>query len=64
MLGDEVKRKQYDMGFNPNRSSSGEQQYYRAGSTTIDPEELFRNIFGEFANFRHFNSFFDEKPEV
>lgn len=64
MLSDEVKRKQYDLGFNPNHGSTGEQQYYRAGSTNIDPEDLFRRIFGEFANFSHFNSVFDDRPEV
>ncbi|TNM85338.1 hypothetical protein fugu_007609 [Takifugu bimaculatus] len=63
VLSDEVKRKQYDLGFSPNHGSTGEQQYYRAGSTNIDPEDLFRRIFGEFANFSHFNSVFDDRPE-
>uniref|UniRef100_H3CB62 DnaJ heat shock protein family (Hsp40) member A3b n=1 Tax=Tetraodon nigroviridis TaxID=99883 RepID=H3CB62_TETNG len=63
VLSDEVKRKQYDLGFDPNRGSTGGQQHYRAGATSIDPEELFRRIFGEFADFRHFNSVFDDRPE-
>lgn len=64
VLSDEVKRKQYDLGFDPNRGSTGKQQHYRAGATSIDPEELFRRIFGEFADFGHFDSFFDDRPEV
>ncbi|XP_030588345.1 dnaJ homolog subfamily A member 3, mitochondrial-like [Archocentrus centrarchus] len=70
VLSDEVKRKQYDTygaaGFDPNRASAGQQQYYRAGGTTIDPEELFRKIFGDFAGgmgFGNINSMFDERPE-
>ncbi|XP_061882105.1 dnaJ homolog subfamily A member 3, mitochondrial-like isoform X2 [Entelurus aequoreus] len=65
VLSDELKRKQYDMygsaGFDPNR---GSQQQYRAGSTTLDPEELFRKIFGDFTSgFRDVNSMFDQRPE-
>lgn len=71
VLSDELKRKQYDTygasGFDPNRASAGQQQYYRAGGTTIDPEELFRKIFGEFTGgmgFGNINSMFEERPEV
>uniref|UniRef100_A0A3Q2DT17 DnaJ heat shock protein family (Hsp40) member A3b n=1 Tax=Cyprinodon variegatus TaxID=28743 RepID=A0A3Q2DT17_CYPVA len=70
VLSDEVKRKQYDTygaaGFDPSRSGAGHQQYYRAGGTTIDPEELFRKIFGEFAGgmgFGDINNMFDQRPE-
>lgn len=71
VLSDELKRKQYDTygasGFDLNRASAGQQQYYRAGGTTIDPEELFRKIFGEFTGgmgFGNINSMFEERPEV
>lgn len=62
VLSDEVKRKQYDLGFDPKRGGTGEQQFYRAGTANIDPEDFFRRIFGEFVNFR--DSFFEERPEV
>lgn len=64
-----MKRKQYDTygaaGFNSSRGA-GQQQYYRAGGTTIDPEELFRKIFGEFSGmgFGGVNSMFEQRPEV
>uniref|UniRef100_A0A1A8DCY1 DnaJ homolog subfamily A member 3, mitochondrial n=1 Tax=Nothobranchius kadleci TaxID=1051664 RepID=A0A1A8DCY1_NOTKA len=70
VLSDEVKRKQYDTygaaGFDPNRTEAGQQQYYRAGGATIDPEELFRKIFGEFTGgmgFGDMNNMFDQRPE-
>ncbi|KAM9770101.1 dnaJ homolog subfamily A member 3, mitochondrial-like [Menidia menidia] len=70
VLSDEVKRKQYDTygtaGFDPNRAGAGQQQYYRAGGTSIDPEELFRKIFGEFTGgmgFGNINNMFDQRPE-
>ncbi|KAM9314940.1 dnaJ homolog subfamily A member 3, mitochondrial-like isoform 2-T3 [Pholidichthys leucotaenia] len=69
VLSDEVKRKQYDTygaaGFDPNRASAS-QQYYRAAGASIDPEELFRKIFGEFAGgmgFGDINSMFERRPE-
>ncbi|XP_028259475.1 dnaJ homolog subfamily A member 3, mitochondrial-like isoform X2 [Parambassis ranga] len=69
VLSDEVKRKQYDThgaaGFDPNRAGAGQQQY-RAGTTNINPEELFRNIFGEFSGgmgFRDIHSMFDQTPQ-
>ncbi|XP_061576427.1 dnaJ homolog subfamily A member 3, mitochondrial-like isoform X2 [Cololabis saira] len=70
VLGDEVKRKQYDTygasGFDPNRAAGGQQQYYRAGSSSINPEELFRKIFGEFSGgmgFGDIHNMFDQRPE-
>ncbi|XP_019718203.1 dnaJ homolog subfamily A member 3, mitochondrial-like isoform X2 [Hippocampus comes] len=66
VLSDEVKRKQYDTygsaGFDASRA--GQQQYYRAGSANVDPEELFRKIFGDFAGgFQDINSMFEQRPE-
>ncbi|KAM4611307.1 dnaJ homolog subfamily A member 3, mitochondrial-like [Polymixia lowei] len=72
VLSDEVKRKQYDTygaaGFDPNRggAGAGQQQYYRAGGASVDPEELFRKIFGEFTGgrgFGDFGSMFEQRPE-
>ncbi|XP_066509809.1 dnaJ heat shock protein family (Hsp40) member A3b [Hoplias malabaricus] len=67
VLSDEVKRKQYDLYGAEGRSAgaTGQQQYWRGG-TTVDPEELFRKIFGEFAGARGFGDFtsiFDQTPE-
>ncbi|XP_065115668.1 dnaJ heat shock protein family (Hsp40) member A3b [Paramisgurnus dabryanus] len=66
-LSDELKRKQYDTygTAGPSSSGAGQQQYWRSGAS-IDPEELFRKIFGEFAGGRGFgdlNSMFDQTPE-
>ncbi|KAL1005738.1 hypothetical protein UPYG_G00063350 [Umbra pygmaea] len=72
VLSDEVKRKQYDTygtaGLDPSQAGgrAGRQQYWRAGGTSIDPEEMFRKIFGEFTGaqgFGDFNSMFDQRPE-
>ncbi|XP_034543524.1 dnaJ homolog subfamily A member 3, mitochondrial-like isoform X2 [Notolabrus celidotus] len=71
ILSDEVKRKQYDTygaaGFNPNRAGQSQQQhYYRAGGANVDPEELFRKIFGEFSGgmgFGDINNMFEQRPE-
>ncbi|XP_054897570.1 dnaJ homolog subfamily A member 3, mitochondrial-like [Poeciliopsis prolifica] len=70
VLSDEVKRKQYDTygaaAFDPNRAGAGQQQYYRAGGSTVDPEELFRKIFGDFRGamgFGDFSNLFDQPPE-
>ncbi|XP_057698946.1 dnaJ homolog subfamily A member 3, mitochondrial-like isoform X2 [Corythoichthys intestinalis] len=65
VLSDEVKRQQYDTygsaGMDANRM--GQQQYYRAGSSNVNPEELFRKIFGDFAGgFRDVNSMFEQRP--
>lgn len=67
VLSDEVKRKQYDTygsaGFDPGASSSG-QGYWRGGPS-VDPEELFRKIFGEFSSspFGDFQNVFDQPQE-
>ncbi|XP_078096602.1 dnaJ heat shock protein family (Hsp40) member A3a isoform X2 [Mustelus asterias] len=66
VLSDEVKRKQYDMygttGFDTGGSRS--QQYWQSGPS-VDPEELFKRIFGEFtgSGFRDFNTIFDQHQE-
>ncbi|KAF3687962.1 DnaJ -like protein subfamily A member 3, mitochondrial DnaJ protein Tid-1 [Channa argus] len=69
-LSDAVKRKQYDTygvaGFDPSQAGAGQQQYYRAGGTSIDPEEFFRKIFGKFTGgmgFGDINSMFEQRPE-
>lgn len=71
VLSDEVKRKQYDTygtaGFGQNHARQGQQQYYRAGQASIDPEELFRSIFGEFTGatgFGDIHKMFEQRPEV
>uniref|UniRef100_A0A8C0MIZ1 DnaJ heat shock protein family (Hsp40) member A3 n=1 Tax=Canis lupus familiaris TaxID=9615 RepID=A0A8C0MIZ1_CANLF len=67
VLSDEVKRKQYDAygsaGFDPGAGSSG--QSYWKGGPTVDPEELFRKIFGEFSSssFGDFQSVFNQPQE-
>ncbi|XP_030018853.1 dnaJ homolog subfamily A member 3, mitochondrial-like isoform X2 [Sphaeramia orbicularis] len=68
VLSDEIKRKQYDTygaaGFDPNRAGAG--QYYRAGGASIDPEELFRKIFGEFTGgmgFGNIHNMFEQRPQ-
>ncbi|XP_021554033.1 dnaJ homolog subfamily A member 3, mitochondrial isoform X3 [Neomonachus schauinslandi] len=67
VLSDEVKRKQYDAygsaGFDPGAGSSG--QGYWKGGPTVDPEELFRKIFGEFSSssFGDFQSVFNQPQE-
>lgn len=70
VLSDEVKRKQYDTygsaGFDAGQAGAGHQQYWGGGSS-IDPEELFRKIFGEFSGARGFGDFsaiFDQPQEV
>ncbi|KAM9494583.1 dnaJ heat shock protein family (Hsp40) member A3b [Clarias gariepinus] len=66
VLSDEVKRKQYDTyGSAGPSAAGGGQQYWRSG-TTVDPEELFRKIFGEFAGaqgFGNFSSIFEQPLE-
>lgn len=66
VLSDEVKRKQYDTygsaGFD---AGAGSQQYWGSGAS-INPEELFRKIFGEFSGaqgFGDFNGIFDQPQE-
>ncbi|KAG9340454.1 hypothetical protein JZ751_021567 [Albula glossodonta] len=69
VLSDEVKRKQYDTygsaGFDPSQAGAGQQQYWRGGAS-VDPEELFRKIFGEFSGaqgFGDFNAIFNQPQE-
>ncbi|XP_063791048.1 dnaJ homolog subfamily A member 3, mitochondrial isoform X2 [Pseudophryne corroboree] len=67
VLSDEVKRKQYDAYGTADfaaGASGGGQQYWRGGPT-VDPEELFRKIFGEFSGspFGDFSSAFDQPQE-
>lgn len=70
VLSDEGKRKQYDTygsaGFEAGQAGGG--QHYWSGQTGgMDPEELFRKIFGEFSGargFGDFNAIFDQPQEV
>uniref|UniRef100_A0A4W4HAL9 DnaJ homolog subfamily A member 3, mitochondrial n=1 Tax=Electrophorus electricus TaxID=8005 RepID=A0A4W4HAL9_ELEEL len=71
VLSDEVKRKQYDTygsaAFEAGqaRPGSGQRQYW-GGGASMDPEELFRKIFGEFSGargFGDFNAIFDQPQE-
>ncbi|XP_040295390.1 dnaJ homolog subfamily A member 3, mitochondrial isoform X1 [Bufo bufo] len=67
VLSDEVKRKQYDAYGTADFAAGaggGGQQYWRGGPT-VDPEELFRKIFGEFSGspFGDFNNIFDQPQE-
>lgn len=70
VLSDEGKRKQYDTygsaGFDAGQASGG-QHYWSGQASSIDPEELFRKIFGEFSGargFGDFNAMFDQPQEV
>ncbi|MCI4393334.1 hypothetical protein PGIGA_G00156300 [Pangasianodon gigas] len=66
VLSDEVKRKQYDTYGSAGPSASGAGQQYWRSETTVDPEELFRKIFGEFAGaqgFGNFSSIFEQPLE-
>lgn len=69
VLSDEGKRKQYDTygsaGFDAGQAGAGRQQYW-GGGASVDPEELFRKIFGEFSGargFGDFNAIFDQPQE-
>ncbi|XP_066833639.1 dnaJ homolog subfamily A member 3, mitochondrial isoform X1 [Anser cygnoides] len=71
VLSDEVKRKQYDAygtaSFDPGATGAGAgagRQYWSSGPS-IDPEELFRKIFGEFSGspFGDFQNVFDQPQE-
>ncbi|XP_077575077.1 dnaJ homolog subfamily A member 3, mitochondrial-like isoform X1 [Stigmatopora nigra] len=63
VLSDEVKRQRYDT-YGTADMDAGQQQYYRAGSSNVNPEELFRKIFGDFTGgFRDVNSMFEQRPE-
>uniref|UniRef100_A0A3Q3GN08 DnaJ heat shock protein family (Hsp40) member A3a n=1 Tax=Labrus bergylta TaxID=56723 RepID=A0A3Q3GN08_9LABR len=69
ILSDEGKRKQYDTygsaGFDAGQAGGG-QQYWSGQAQNVDPEELFRKIFGEFSGgrgFGDFNAIFDQPQE-
>lgn len=70
VLSDEVKRKQYDAygtaSFDPGATGAGAGRQYWSSGPSIDPEELFRKIFGEFSGspFGDFQSVFDQPQEV
>uniref|UniRef100_A0A3P9B8B7 DnaJ heat shock protein family (Hsp40) member A3a n=1 Tax=Maylandia zebra TaxID=106582 RepID=A0A3P9B8B7_9CICH len=64
-----VKRKQYDTygtaGFDAGQAGRG-QHYWSGHASNVDPEELFRKIFGEFSGGRGFGDFgaiFDQPQE-
>ncbi|NWQ80766.1 DNJA3 protein, partial [Columbina picui] len=69
VLSDEVKRKQYDAygtaSFDPGAAGAGAGRQYWSTGPSIDPEELFRKIFGEFSGspFGDFQSVFDQPQE-
>ncbi|XP_076841275.1 dnaJ heat shock protein family (Hsp40) member A3b [Brachyhypopomus gauderio] len=66
VLSDEVKRTQYDTYGSAGPSGRGAEQQYWRGGATMDPEELFRKIFGDFAGargFGDFSSLFEQPPE-
>lgn len=65
-----MKRKQYDTygtaGFDAGQAGRG-QHYWSGHASNVDPEELFRKIFGEFSGGRGFGDFsaiFDQPQEV
>lgn len=70
VLSDEVKRKQYDAygtaSFDPGATGAGAGRQYWSSGPSIDPEELFRKIFGEFSgsSFGDFQNVFDQPQEV
>ncbi|CAG00171.1 unnamed protein product [Tetraodon nigroviridis] len=69
VLSDEAKRKQYDTygaaGFDAGQAGGG-QRYWSGQGGGMDPEELFRKIFGEFSGGRgygDFNAMFEQPQE-
>ncbi|KAM6077585.1 dnaJ homolog subfamily A member 3, mitochondrial isoform 2-T2 [Theristicus caerulescens] len=69
VLSDEVKRKQYDAygtaSFDAGAAGAGAGRQYWSSGPSIDPEELFRKIFGEFSGspFGDFQNVFDQPQE-
>ncbi|TNN68852.1 DnaJ subfamily A member 3, mitochondrial [Liparis tanakae] len=72
ILSDEGKRKQYDTygstGFDAGQAGQAGrgQQYWSGQASSVDPEELFRKIFGEFSGgrgFGDFNAIFEQPHE-
>ncbi|XP_024920136.1 dnaJ heat shock protein family (Hsp40) member A3a [Cynoglossus semilaevis] len=69
VLSNDTKRKQYDTygsaGFDAGQTGGG-QSYWTGQTSHVDPEELFRKIFGEFSSgrgFGDFNSMFEQPRE-
>ncbi|XP_075880366.1 dnaJ heat shock protein family (Hsp40) member A3a isoform X2 [Nelusetta ayraudi] len=67
VLSDEGKRKQYDTygtaGFDAGQAG-GRQQYWSGQTSNVNPEELFRKIFGEYSGgFGDFSAMFDQPQE-
>ncbi|XP_013865538.1 dnaJ heat shock protein family (Hsp40) member A3a [Austrofundulus limnaeus] len=69
VLSDETKRKQYDTygsaDFGAGQAKGG-QHYWDGHASSVDPEELFRKIFGEFSGGRGFgdyNKIFEQPQE-
>ncbi|KAL6102932.1 dnaja3 [Pungitius sinensis] len=69
VLSDEAKRKQYDAygsaGFGGGQAGGG-QHYWSGQASSVNPEELFRKIFGEFSGgrgFGDFNAIFEQPQE-
>ncbi|XP_077618884.1 dnaJ homolog subfamily A member 3, mitochondrial [Crocuta crocuta] len=65
VLSDEVKRRQYDTYGSAGSDPGTSGQSYWKGGPTVDPEELFRKIFGEFSSssFGDFQSVFTQPQE-
>ncbi|KAM6320225.1 dnaJ homolog subfamily A member 3, mitochondrial isoform 2-T2 [Podargus strigoides] len=69
VLSDEVKRKQYDTygtaSFDPGAAGASAGRQYWSTGPSVDPEELFRKIFGEFSRspFGDFQNAFDQPQE-
>ncbi|XP_030157147.1 dnaJ homolog subfamily A member 3, mitochondrial isoform X1 [Lynx canadensis] len=65
VLSDEVKRRQYDTYGSAGSDAGASGQSYWKGGPTVDPEELFRKIFGEFSSssFGDFQSVFSQPQE-
>lgn len=68
-MGDDTKRKQYDTFGMAGEQASSNQGYsqargYQNYQSTIDPEELFRSIFGDaFKSGRGFESIFENEEQ-
>ena len=61
-----MKRRQYDTYGSAGSDAGASGQSYWKGGPTVDPEELFRKIFGEFSSssFGDFQSVFSQPQEV
>ncbi|KAF3846346.1 hypothetical protein F7725_003424 [Dissostichus mawsoni] len=70
-LAEAYERKQYDTygstGFDAGQAGAGGQHYWSGQGSSVDPEELFRKIFGEFSGgrgFGDFNAIFEQPQEA